>query len=34
MGNGAGIDLPEETPKWLLAITLFGAAYFFTFAIL
>jgi hypothetical protein len=34
MGNGIEIDFPEDTPKWLLAITLFGAAYFFAFAIL
>ena len=34
IGNGVGIDLPENTPKWLLAITLFGAAYFFAFTIL
>lgn len=34
MGNGAGIDAPESTPKWLLAMTLFGAAYFFVFSIL
>ena len=26
MGNGVGIDAPEDTPKWLLAIMLFGAA--------
>lgn len=34
MGNSDGIDLPEDAPKWLLATTLFGAAYFIVFAIL
>jgi hypothetical protein len=34
MGNGAGIDAPENTPKWFLAMMLFGAAYLFVFSIL
>lgn len=34
MGNGDGIEAPENTPKWLLAIMLFGAAYIFVFSIL
>ena len=32
IGNGTGIDTPENTPKWLLAMMLFGAAYFFVFS--